>query len=86
MGLGRPACSDLPMLADNNNLTPPTTLDRPLLTYSEAAELLGLKIGTLYALVSAKRIPHIRLSGRLVRFEREALEKYVEERRVSAGK
>ncbi len=47
------------------------------LTYAEAAEYLGLKIGTLYAYVSQHRIPHIRLSGRLVLFRRSDLDDWV---------
>ena len=39
-----------------------------LLSYSAAAAYLSLPVGTVYALVNQKRIPHIRLSGRLVRF------------------
>jgi excisionase family DNA binding protein len=56
-----------------------------LLTYPEAACLLGVKIGTVYSLVSQRRIPHVRLSGRLVRFERRALEAYIAARRVDIG-
>ena len=55
-----------------------------LMTYTQAADFLGLKVGTVYALVSQRRVPHVRLSGRLVRFERVALEAYVAERRIDA--
>ena len=47
------------------------------MTYSEAASRLGLKLGTLYALVHARRIPHIRLGPRLVRFRPCELEAWV---------
>ena len=40
-----------------------------LMDYQELSALLGVKTGTLYSWVSRKRIPHIRLSGRLVRFD-----------------
>ncbi len=53
-----------------------------LLTYEEAADLLGVKRGTLYAWVSEKRIPHVRLSARCVRFEKPALLEWVAKRRV----
>ena len=63
--------------------SPPSSSN--LLTYPEAAEFLGVKIGTVYSLVSQRRIPHVRLSSRLVRFERKSLERFVAERRVDAG-
>lgn len=53
------------------------------LDYREAADLLGLKVATLYSKVSRKEIPHIRLSPRLVRFERSALEAWIASCRVS---
>jgi excisionase family DNA binding protein len=44
-----------------------------ILTYKSAAALLSMPIGTLYGLVSQKRIPHFRLSARTVLFERQQL-------------
>lgn len=44
-----------------------------LLTYAQAANLLNLKLGTLYALVAQNRVPHVRLGRRLVRFSRSEL-------------
>ncbi len=55
-----------------------------LLGYEEAASLLGVKKGTMYAWVHQNRVPHIRLSQRCVRFDRAELEAWVEERRVKA--
>jgi excisionase family DNA binding protein len=54
-----------------------------LLTYPQAAELLNLKLGTLYSLVSANRVPHIRISKRFVRFDRLELQQWIDARRVS---
>jgi excisionase family DNA binding protein len=54
-----------------------------LLNYDEAAELLAVKRSTLYAWVSQKRVPFVRYSPRCVRFEREALLLWIEERRVA---
>jgi excisionase family DNA binding protein len=54
-----------------------------LLTYTQAANLLGLKLSTLYAMVSRRQVPHVRLGGRLVRFDRAELETWLGERRVS---
>lgn len=53
-----------------------------LLTYSEAARVLNLKIGTLYALVAQSRVPHVRLGRRLVRFSRAALDEWLRQHRV----
>ncbi len=41
--------------------------------YEAAAELLGIPINTLYGWVHAKRVPHIRLGSRSVRFSRRRL-------------
>lgn len=43
------------------------------LTYKEVATMLGVPVGTLYAMVFQKRIPHIRLGPRFVRFSQEAI-------------
>ena len=48
------------------------------LNYEEAADYLNVAVGTLYAWVSQKRIPHVRLSGRLVRFRRAEFETWLE--------
>ena len=54
-----------------------------LLNYSETAERLGVRLTTLYSLVYKKRIPHIRLGGRLVRFSSEAIEHWMNNRTVA---
>lgn len=56
--------------------------NKPLLTYQEAADLLGIKLATLYALVSKRAIPHIRVSGRIVRFDAAELRAWLEARSV----
>lgn len=53
-----------------------------LLTYKDAADLLGLRPGTLYAMVSRHQIPHVRLGKRLVRFDAAELNQWLNERRV----
>jgi len=51
-----------------------------LLTAAEAAQLLRLNnVGTVYHLVSQKRIPVVKLSARCIRFSRNALLKWLEE-------
>ncbi len=51
-------------------------------TYEQASEFLNMPRGTLYSLVHRKRIPHIRLSRRLVRFEESALRAWIAEHRI----
>ena len=53
-----------------------------LITYAQAAALLGLKLPTLYTLVSRRTIPHVRLSGRIVRFDPVVLEHWRKSRAV----
>ncbi len=54
-----------------------------LMTYDEVAALLGVPKGTLYAWVHDRRLPHIRLGPRLVRFSRKALAAWLAERAVA---
>ncbi len=56
--------------------------DSRLLTYAEAAKLLNVRKGTLYAWVHERRIPHLRLSSRLVRFDEATLRAWLAKRRV----
>lgn len=51
--------------------------------YPEASKWLGIPVPTLYSMVSQKRIPHIRLSGRMVRFRRAVLEAWLADNSVS---
>ena len=48
-------------------------MDDELLTYRQVMEITSIPLGTLYALVHDKRIPHVRLGRRLVRFRRQEL-------------
>jgi excisionase family DNA binding protein len=45
-------------------------MDSELLTVPEAAALLRLKVSTIRAWVCQKRIPYVKLGGRLVRIRR----------------
>jgi excisionase family DNA binding protein len=55
-----------------------------LLTYREAASLLGIRVATLYSMISRREIPHVRLGRRMVRFDRTDLLAWVGARRVAA--
>ena len=48
-----------------------------LLTIGQLADLLGVKVSWLYAQTSAKKIPFLKLGGRL-RFRRADVERWIE--------
>ena len=56
-----------------------------LLSYVQAAQVLGLRVGTLYSMVSRREIPHVRLGPRLVRFIATELEAWIKTKRVDGG-
>ena len=49
-------------------MIPETSRKECLLTIREVSEFTGLAVGSIYHMVSAKRIPVIRLSRRCIRF------------------
>jgi excisionase family DNA binding protein len=53
-----------------------------LMTYKQLSELLNTPLGTLYALVSQHRIPHVRLGRRFVRFSRTAINTWLAEQTI----
>jgi excisionase family DNA binding protein len=53
------------------------------LTYDQAAQYLGLSVGSLYRLVHEGKIPFVRVGKRGVRFERAALSRWQGEREVA---
>jgi excisionase family DNA binding protein len=55
-----------------------------MLDYQSAAELLGLKLATLYAWTSQRRVPHFKLGRRCVRFSHSELTTWLQERAVPA--
>lgn len=58
--------------------------EKRLMNVKEAAEFLGVGVGTLYHWVSAGTVPHIKLSLRCLRFRREELERWVAEKAYSS--
>jgi excisionase family DNA binding protein len=52
------------------------------LGYSEAAELLGVAKGTLYAWTSRRRVPHYRVGRRCVRFLKSELVSWMQRHAV----
>lgn len=53
-----------------------------MIGYAEAAALLGVPVGTLYHWVHRRRVPHVRLGPRLVRFGRGQLLSWLDAHRV----
>jgi excisionase family DNA binding protein len=51
----------------------PMTDTKPLLTSEQIAELLSLDVRTIYKLRKSRRIPFIKLSSRMIRFDGEAV-------------
>jgi excisionase family DNA binding protein len=51
-------------------------MERRLLDINEAADYLNLSTSTLYSWVSQRRIPHLKLGGR-VRFDKKALDRWI---------
>jgi excisionase family DNA binding protein len=49
-------------------MIPEATRNDRLLTIREVSEFTGLAVGSIYHMVSAKRIPVVRLSPRCIRF------------------
>ena len=54
-----------------------------LLSPQELSEVLSISIETVYAWTSQKRIPYIKM-GRLVRFNMDEVNKWLERQRVEA--
>ena len=51
-------------------------LTRRLLNIQDVAEYTGLSVHTLYAMVSQRRIPFVKM-GRLTKFDREELDRWI---------
>lgn len=52
-----------------------------MMTYDDLVSWWSVPIGTIYSWVARGEIPFVRLADRSVRFEREVLEAWLEERR-----
>ena len=53
-----------------------------LLTYSQVASLLGVRLGTAYSMVARRQIPFVRVGRRLVRFSKRRIEAWIVSRAV----
>lgn len=55
------------------------------LSVKELAEYLGIKHPTIYSWVSMKRIPYVKMGGRVM-FDLRDIEKWIQERKVEVHK
>jgi excisionase family DNA binding protein len=53
-----------------------------MMNYTTAAEFLGVKVATLYSMVSRREVPFTRIGRRLVRFSRVELTNWLASRTV----
>lgn len=63
--------------------TQPAQPESALLTVPECAALFSVKVSTIRAWVLHKRIPYVKLGGKLVRFRRADIEKVIATRVVA---
>ncbi len=61
------------------------SMTRRLLNIKEVADYTGLSPHTLYTMVSQRRIPYVKL-GRLTKFDRYELDRWIASRSVKAHK
>lgn len=55
-------------------------------SYAALSAELGMPVGTLYAMVSEKKIPHFRIGPRHVIFDRTEIKKWLESHKVDVKK
>lgn len=75
------------VVSQDQHPTPdPPSLASPgdIIGYTEAADLLHVAVGTVYAWVHQKRVPHYRIGKRCVRFSKSALLAYLTLHAVAA--
>lgn len=61
------------------------TIQKNVLTFDEACSFTGLSKSYLYKLTASKRIPHYCPTGKLLYFNREELEAWLLQNRVSTS-
>jgi len=55
-------------------------------TYKQVAELLNVKVGTIYSWVARGEVPYVRLGKRVVRFPQAEIEQWLAARLVTPGR
>jgi excisionase family DNA binding protein len=52
------------------------------ITYRDVADMLGVRLGTVYSMVARRQIPFVRVGRRLVRFSKARISSWLEARSV----
>ena len=60
------------------------SVQKELMDIRKASAYLGIKVNTLYEWVYTRRIPHFKIGGRSIRFDRRALDQWIEKQMVEA--
>lgn len=60
-------------------------MEKRLLNVSEAAEYLGIEEKTLYNWVSLRKIPHVKLGHKMLRFDVTELEEWIGDNTVKTA-
>lgn len=60
-------------------------IEKRLLNIHEAAEYLGLTVGTMYVWVSQRKIPYVKV-GRLTKFDKNDLDSWIDDHKIAVGK
>jgi excisionase family DNA binding protein len=53
--------------------------------YQEAADYIGVPVGTLRSLVSRRKVPHIKIGPQTVLFDLDAIDVWIAEHSISPG-
>ncbi len=62
---------------ESEQLKPPESVKRRLLSIDETSEYLGLAHATLYKMVNQRRIPYVKV-GRLLRFDSRLIDEWLQ--------
>jgi len=57
-------------------------LEKRLLDIDEASEYLGITKNTLYGMTSQRRIPFVKIGGKMLRFDVQDLDRWIEKKKI----
>lgn len=57
-----------------------------ILTTEQVAKILSVDVTTIYGLVKKKIIPHVKLTGKILRFKENEIQKWIDDNRVVFNK
>jgi excisionase family DNA binding protein len=78
---GREENSSIPVQPTRSEMRSNGTVGKRLLNVEEAAEYLGLRVDTVYKKARLRELPYVKV-GRALRFDVQALERYVEQHTI----